>query len=306
MSFRRLPVQATIAGRPARRPRNRVYFGSKAIFLAALLVGCTNARPALQTTQTIIQPTETAVSTADAENQPDLEKYFQDFEAGAFVLYDQGADQYTRYNPDRCAERFLPASTFKIMNSLIGLESGVIPDQNYVIEWDGTHYDVVEWNQDHTLKTAFQVSAVWYYQELARRVGRERMQQYIDAVRYGNQDISGQIDTFWLEGGLRISPDEQVEFLKRLYAGDLPFSERSMDIVRDIMVIEQTDEYTFSGKTGTALRVASPVGWFVGYLETSDNVYFFATNIKLQTAQGNIGKAQEITRAILRDQGLMR
>jgi len=266
-----------------------------------LLAGCANTRPE---TQAAGQPAEPAAPTPGSETRPDFAKYFQGFDAGAFVLYDLRNNQYTRYNPDRCAERFIPASTFKIMNSLVGLESGVIPDENTIIKWDGTHYDVAEWNQDQTLKSAFQVSAVWYYQELARRVGREKMQQYVDAVHYGNQDISGQIDTFWLEGGLRISADEQVEFLRRLYEGDLPFSDRSMEIVTDIMVIEDTDEYTFSGKTGTALRVASPVGWFVGYLETNENVYFFATNIALQTAEGNIGKAREITEAILRDQGL--
>jgi beta-lactamase class D len=214
-------------------------------------------------------------------------------------------NHYFRYHPDRCAERFIPASTFKIVNSLAGLESGTIPDQSYVIAWDGTSQPIAEWNQDHTLETAFRYSVVWYYQELARRVGQEKMQQYVDAAHYGNQDITGQIDTFWLEGELRISPDEQVDFLKRLYEGDLPFSSRSMDIVKDIMVIEDTEDYTFSGKTGTGIRIPPAVGWFVGYLETNDNVYFFATNIELQTVEGNIGKAREITQAILRDQGIM-
>jgi beta-lactamase class D len=278
---------------------------SRILFLAIFLSGCTGTDSAAPTTQSIEQPTDAAVPTSASETRPDFEKYFSGYSTGAFVLYDLMNDRYTRYNPERCAERFIPASTFKIMNALGGLESGVIPDENYAIKWDGTHYDVPEWNQDHTLKTAFQVSAVWYYQEVARRVGQERIQQYVDAANYGNRDISGQIDTFWLEGGLRISADEQVGFLKKLYLGELPFSQRSMDIIKSIMVIEDTDEYTFSGKTGTALRVNPPVGWFVGYLETNNDVYFFATNIELETALGNIGKAQDITRAILYDQELM-
>lgn len=275
---------------------------TEAFLLILLLAGCANTQLA---TQIIDQSTEAPAPSPASKNRPDFEKYFEGFDEGAFVLYDQAGSRYIRYNPDRCAERFIPASTFKIMNSLIGLESGVIPDESYVIQWDGTHYDFAEWNKDHTLKTAFQNSVVWYYQEIARRLGQEKMQQYVDAAHYGNQDISGQIDTFWLEGGLRISADEQIEFLKRLHDDDLPFSQRSMDIVKDIMIIEETDDYVFRGKTGTGARITPHVGWFVGYLETSDNVYFFATNIALRTVEGNIGKAREITQAILRDQGLM-
>lgn len=275
---------------------------SRTVFLIALLAGCANTPPK---TQAIDQAAEVAAPTPASENRPDFEKYFDGFKAGAFVLYNLSLNQTIRYNPERCAERFIPASTFKIVNSLAGLDSGIIPDQSYVIEWDGTRYDFAEWNQDHTLETAFQNSVIWYYQELARRVGRETIQQVVDAAQYGNQDISGPIDTFWLEGGIRISANEQVAFLKRLYEDDLPFSDRSMGIIRDIMVIEETDDYTFGGKTGTGLRITPHVGWFVGYLETNDNVYFFATNIELQTVEGNIGKAREITQAILRDQELM-
>ena len=272
------------------------------LFLIALLAGCASTQADKQAIDQLAGPVD---PTPISEIRPDFAKYFDGFDGSAFVLYDLSLNQYVRYNPERCAERFIPASTFKIMNSLAGLESGVIPDESYVIEWDGTPQAIAEWNQDHTLETAFRNSVVWYYQELARRLGKEKMQQYVDAAHYGNQDISGQIDTFWLEGELRISADEQVEFLKRLYEGDLPFSDRSMDIVKGIMVLEDTDDYTFSGKTGTGIRVAPQVGWFVGYLETNDNVYFFATNIELQTVEGNIGKAREITEAILRDQGLM-
>ena len=138
-------------------------------------------------------------------------------------MYDLKNNRYTRYAPEQGAERLLPASTFKILASLIGLETGVIPDENYVIKWDGTRYPIPSWNQDHTLKTAIQNSVVWYYQELARRVGREKMQYWVDVVNYGNKDISGEIDNFWLVGGLRISANEQVEILKRQYQEDLPF-----------------------------------------------------------------------------------
>lgn len=229
-----------------------------------------------------------------------LDNYFQGF-AGAFVLYDRNNDRYVRYHPGRCAERFLPASTFKIMNALIGLETGVIPDENYVIKWDGTRYDTPAWNRDHTLKTAMQDSVVWYYQEVARRVGKDRMQSNIDAAEYGNQEIAGEIDSFWLDGTLRISADEQVEFLKRLYVGELPFSQRSMTIVQNILVLEETDAYRLHGKTGSGWADGLYVGWFVGFLEEKDNAYFFATNLQSSSPEARGTNAKEITLKILHE-----
>jgi beta-lactamase class D len=282
-------------------PHNLLRFLVEAICLPALLVGCAGMPSQLASTPTSSQATPAATAIPASEIRPELEKDLQGFK-GAFVLYDLNRNRYIRYNPERCAERFIPASTFKIMNSLIGLETGVIPDADYVIKWDGTQYDIPAWNQDHTLRTAIQNSVVWYYQELARRVGKERMQEYVDAANYGNKDISGKIDTFWLEGGLRISAEEQVEFLKRLYKDELPFSRRSMDTVKEILVLEKTETYQLSGKTGSALRVLPIVSWFVGYLETKDNVYFFATNIEGSDGTGD--KAREIAQNILQDLGL--
>jgi beta-lactamase class D len=238
--------------------------------------------------------------------KPELETYFQG-RKGAFVLFDQKSNRYTRYNPERCTEGFLPASTFKILNSLIGLETGVIPDENFVIPWDGKTYPIKEWNQDHTMKSAIKYSVVWYYQELARRVGKERMQHYVEAVNYGNKDITGNIDSFWLDGSLRITANQQVDFLKRLYANDLPFSERSLKIVKELLVQEKTGKYTLSGKTGSVVRAETYQGWFVGYLETQGNVYFFATNMESTNPDGlaNGLTAQKISLDILRSLGLL-
>jgi len=225
---------------------------------------------------------------------------------GAFVLYDASGDSYTYHNRDRCAERFLPASTFKVMNALIALETGVVAGPEEVIEWDGVDRGYAPWNQDHTLATAMEHSVVWYYQEVARRIGSERMQAYVDRVPYGNQDISGGIDLFWLEGGLRISAEEQVALLRRLYEGDLPFSERSIEIVRQMIVLEEGVGYRLSGKTGWTSRVQPQVGWFVGYLELGDDVYFFATNVGRETSSESLGwMSREITVEILEEMGLL-
>jgi beta-lactamase class D len=280
---------------------HRLHLVTGLVVFATLWAGCTGTQRQPAPTSPAGQPAPVATATPVSEVKPELGKYFQGL-TGAFVLYDLSGQRIIRYNPERCAARFLPASTFKIMNSLIGLETGVIPDEDYVIKWDGTEYDIPAWNQDHTLKTAIQNSVVWYYQELARRVGRERMQHYVDAAGYGNRDISGRIDTFWLEGGLRISAEEQVGFLKRLYENDLPFSQQSMAIVKDILVLEKTGSYQLSGKTGSVQRVAPHVGWFVGYLERGGKVYIFAANVE----DGDGNQAQEITQSILQGLGLLR
>lgn len=199
---------------------------------------------------------------------------------GAFVLYDLNNDHYIYYNRAQCEQGFIPASTFKIMNSLIALETGVVQDQNHALSWDKVMRDgPAQWNQDQTLKTAFQNSVVWYYQALAREIGQKRMQQYLDKAAYGNQNSSGGLEHFWLTGALRITPKQQVQLLKKLYANQLPFSQRSMDIVKEIMLREQTEQLILRGKTGWSTLDNQEVGWYVGYIEKAGNVYFFALNI---------------------------
>lgn len=234
--------------------------------------------------------------------------YFGEYqEKGCFLLYDLKQKEYTRYHPERCRTRFLPASTFKIANTLIGLETGVITGKDFSLKWDGVDRKNANWNRDLDLKTAFQVSAVWFYQEVARRIGEKRMQTYLKKLKYGNGDISGGIDQFWLTGGLRISPEEQVAFLQRIYHHQLPVSRRSMDILKEVMVLEKTPDYTLRGKTGWATPPGQNLGWFVGYLEREGNVYFFATYIEApEPAPDNFIQARRaITEKVLRDLQLL-
>ena len=251
-------------------------------------------------------PTIQTTAHAQSHKLPPLASYFTGRRA-AFILLDVKRHTYLRYNPQRAAERFSPCSTFKIPNSLIGLETGVIPDENYTIKWNGTQYPMAPWNHDHTLKTAFANSVVWYYQELARRVGEERMRHYVRAIHYGNEDISGGLTTFWLSRTLKISTNEQVDFLDRLIHNRLPFSRRSMNIVKRIMVISEKAGVTFRGKTGTAgdaEKQVAAMGWFVGYVTRPEGDYIFATNI--EGGDNPSGKtAREITRRILMDRGLL-
>jgi len=216
-----------------------------------------------------------------SEIHDDFKKYYDQFKVeGSFVLYDPQADKFIFYNRDQFEQTFSPASTFKICNSLIGLETGIIKDENFVIPWDSIIRQNANWNSDHDLKTAFKNSTVWYYQELARRVGGQQMKYWLDKANYGNADTSGGIDKFWLTGGLRISPKQQIEFLKQLHDNKLPFSQRSMDIVKKIMIAKDTLDYVVRAKTGWGGQDNKDVGWYVGYLETKDNVYYFANCIQ--------------------------
>ncbi len=253
-------------------------------------------------------PTATAASTATSmEIRPEWARYFEAFDVtGSFELYDLKANHMLYYNPERAATRFIPASTYKILNALIALETGVVTDENTVIKWDGTQWPIESWNHDQTLQSAIQESIVWYFQEVARRIGRERMQRYVDLVGYGNQDITGKIDSFWLDGALRISSDEQIAFLVRLYKGDLPFSERAINIVKKMLVVDSTDNYTLRAKTGWALRVTPQICWYVGYIETGGNVYFFAMNYESAHPDANFGDGRwSIAQSILQDLSLL-
>jgi bla regulator protein BlaR1 len=189
------------------------------------------------------------------------------------------------------------------------LETKVIEDENTTFKWDGTKYSAESWNRDHTLKTAVANSVVWYFQKLASQVGKEQMQDYIDKVGYGNRDISGGITKFWLQSTLKISPMEQIGILRRLYDYKLPFSKRNIDIARNIILLSDENGVRLSGKTGGGTSSDKYInGWFVGYVEKDENVYFFATNIEAsgqsdKNADGQ--KAREITLRILKDKSIL-
>jgi beta-lactamase class D len=248
---------------------------------------------------------------AAGEEERDFGRFFEGLQ-GTFVLLDAATGRTIRHDPERAGARFLPASTYKIPNTLIALETGVASGPAFFLAWDSTaspraSWWPAVWAGDHTLATALRYSAVWYYQELARRIGPERMQAYVDGFAYGNRDISGGIDQFWLTGGLRISADEQVAFLRRFYFGELGVSERTTRVVRELLVLEETPEYRLSGKTGWAVlgEPSEPeIGWLVGYLERGGDVYFFAMNIDIRRNEDAAARLA-ITRAILRHLGLM-
>ncbi len=230
----------------------------------------------------------------------------------ALVIYNRSSGARVTADPALGARRLPPCSTFKIYNTLIGLDLGLIPPPDAPwYKWDGVYRDIEGWNRDLTLREAFRVSAVPAYQALARQVGPGRMRRYIARLRYGNGDISAGIDTFWLPrpgiSPILISADEQVALLNRLLDGALPFCAKHVAILRDIMQAAKTEHGTLYGKTGSSGKNpggAGPVGWFVGFLEHRETTYVFACNITGGTDPS--GKAaREIVENVLKSQNLL-
>jgi len=187
------------------------------------------------------------------------------------------------YNGDRARARFSPASTFKILNTLVALDAGVIASGSSTFEWDGTDRGLDAWNQDQTVRSAFKVSCVWCYQEIARSVGRNKYQSALAGVGYGNQQVGENVDQFWLDGSLQVSALEQVEFLNRLYANALPYRAPHIAELKAIMLEEQTPRYALYGKTGWT-GPALQTGWYVGFIEVGVDTWFFAMNMEMARA----------------------
>lgn len=251
------------------------------------------------------------VSAAAAERQTvirnDLERYFKEIgTGGTMAVLELRKNRITVVNGDRFAKGFLPASTFKIPNALIALETGVVKDaDNPVFKWDGTKREFEQWNRDHTLRTGFKASAVWQFQEIARQIGETRMKVFVSQFGYGNFDIGGAApDAFWLEGNLRISALQQIEFLERLYRGQLPASPRSVAIVKEIMFLEKIGDATLRGKTGWIPSGADKIGWFVGWVEQGEDAYIFALNIDPEE-QRHVAARVPIAKAILGELGAL-
>lgn len=199
---------------------------------------------------------------------------------GSILVYNPKMDTYYSNDFDRAEMGFIPASTFKIPNSIIGLETGVISDES-IFEWDGEAKWIKSWEKNHNLKSAFRVSCVWCYQELAREIGPNRMRAGLDQIAYhGMVFDSSSVDYFWLEGESRISQMMQVAFLQGIQQKELDIRESSYASLRDIMLFEEGDNYSIWAKTGmSAEDEGGGIGWFVGYVERSDSVAYFATNL---------------------------
>ncbi|MCY9095371.1 class D beta-lactamase [Bacillus inaquosorum] len=256
----------------------------QALFLS--LIGA-----ALLMTSSLQTPTEAEAAEKNINSKKlKVDEFFTDHD-GTFILRDLKNEKTFVYNDQRAKQRFAPQSTFKVPNALIGLETGAVKDEYDIKYWDGVKRELDVWNQDHTLGSAMRYSVVWYYQAMARDIGEERMKEWIEKTGYGNQDISGGIDHFWLSSTLKISPLEQTDFMESLYKEKLPFDKSVMKTVKRMMIQEDEDHYTLYGKTGSG----SGIGWYAGFVKTEHGAYSFVTNIN-----GTGTEAKSITMDILK------
>lgn len=224
------------------------------------------------------------------------------------LIIDAATGRHSGYQPALWDSGYLPASTFKIPNTLVGLETGVI-DTNYVFKWDEKKRYLPQWERDLRLRDAFRTSCVPCYQELARKIGPDRMKATLEKTGYPGMDVRKEnIDLFWLEGDSRITPRQQAHFLERLYRETLPLQRPVMQAVKSIMLIEVTPGYSLSGKTGWAVRNGNNYGWFVGWLETDGKVFYIATLVEpnSQVAVTDFAAARkQVTMDVLRALGLI-
>jgi beta-lactamase class D len=219
--------------------------------------------------------------------RPDLLALFEQAGTpGTFAALRLAPRQLVLTGEARARARVIPASTYKIPNSLIALETGVVADTDgETFRWDGVTRSIPEWNRDHTLRGAIRYSVVPVYQEIARRIGAVRMQTYVDAFDYGNHDIGGGIDRFWLDGNLRISPVEQIAFLERFWRGRLPVSARTTALVKDIMPVVEAGSARLRAKSGAAVKDGKlALGWLVGWVGEGEGTTIFALTIDLNGA----------------------
>lgn len=236
----------------------------------------------------------------DWQPRPDWGELFaaQGAENGTLVVVDEraGREGHWVVNPTRAGERLSPASTFKVPHTLFALEAGVIEDEFEVIPWDGVERDVPAWNRDQTLRSALRYSAVWAFQRLARAIGGEREASYLSEIDYGNATLGDDVETFWLDGSLRISAYEQVDFLQRLHALALPFDEADQRLVKDLMIHEAGRDWILRAKSGWD----GEVGWWVGWVERAGGPVFFALNLDTPGRLADLPRREAITRAVLR------
>ncbi len=267
--------------------RRLLYF-----FLAALLIG--------------------SCTPNNVNNDKDLKKYFDaEKVTGCFGLFDNGQGSFDIYNLPRFRDTaFLPASTFKIINSLVGLQTGRVNDTGTVIPWDGVVRPEKEWNQNLNMVQAFHYSAVPWYQELARRIGKDTMQHWLDTLGYGASKKKARInriDTFWLDNSVKVTADEQLGLVKKLYFDQLPFFNRTQDIVKQMMLKESNSNYKLSYKTGWGhTEKGRSLGWMIGWIEENIHPYFFVLQTETADPNYDITAGQvKILKAILKDKGFM-
>lgn len=236
----------------------------------------------------------------DFQERPDWGHFFTDEEVeGTVVIIDERTDGRWVYNKERAQKRYSPASTFKIPHALFALDAGVVKDEFQVFPWDGKKRAYESWNKDQTLRSSMRDSVVWVYQQLTISISEKKEKEYLKKINYGSADFSGPVYYFWLNGSLKISAFEQIDFLQRLYRNKLPFTVEHQRLVKDIMIVAAEKYWILRAKTGTYVSKNEKYGWYAGWVEHPDGAVFFALNIDISKNE-DIPKRISILRTVLR------
>ncbi|ODN65862.1 class D beta-lactamase [Methylophaga muralis] len=234
----------------------------------------------------------------DTPQRSDWQMIFDEYDAqGTIVVLDerQPESNLMVLNESRSQQRLPPASTFKIPHALFALDAGVVKDEFQLFPWDGVQRTFADHNQDQDLRSSMRTSAVWVYEVFGKQIGEDKARQYLNRIDYGNADPTGDTSTYWIDGNLRITAQEQISFLKKLYLNQLPFDEADQRLVKDIMIVEAGREWILRAKTGWE----GQIGWWVGWVEWPTGPVFFALNIDTPNSLEDLHKREAITRKVL-------
>ena len=268
-----------------------------------------NAGPTPNAPAPLVVTDTTRLTELPIEERADfVEAFEREQVSGTIAIFDSSTKTLSCSDVERCRRVHLPASTFKIANSLIGLETGVVDDAGTILPWDGKQYPVQDWNQDLTLRDAIRVSCVPCFQSIARKVGEARMREWVAKLDFGNRDSSGGIDQFWLRGGLHISPVQELDFVRRLDLAQLPVREIVRETVIDMITLDVGPEHVLRGKTGflPGPPEGELVGWFVGWIERGPRHVYFATALDGHQKDVDFKKARRrVTEHVLEKLGLL-
>ena len=269
------------------------------IFVSTIIIGCIPILSVYASDQTgyHFDTTEKNIT------QLNLSSNFGDY-TGSFVLYDQATDKWNIYNIDNASTRIPPNSTYKIYDALLGLESGIITPEHSTFTWNGEPCPFESWESDQDLTSAMHNSVNWYFQAIDSQAGFQSVKTFLQTINYGNQNTGTNLNLYWTDFSLKISPIEQVELLQNFYQNNFHFDRKNIQAVKNALLLSTTSSGSLYGKTGTGRVNGKDVnGWFVGYIESDNNTYYFATNIQAPSnATGS--QATEITETILSDFGI--
>lgn len=269
------------------------------IFVSTIIIGCIPILSVYASDQTgyHFDTTEKNIT------QLNLSSDFGDY-TGSFVLYDQATDKWNIYNMDHASTRVPPNSTYKIYDALLGLESGIITPKHSTFTWNGEPCPFESWESDQDLTSAMHNSVNWYFQAIDSQAGFQSVKTFLQTINYGNQNTGTNLNLYWTDFSLKISPIEQVELLQNFYQNNFHFDRKNIQAVKNALLLSTTSSGSLYGKTGTGRVNGKDVnGWFVGYIESDNNTYYFATNIQAPSnATGS--QATEITETILSDFGI--